>query len=431
MKKRSQVNGSLSSFSLPNSKASTTVKTKKTSDQKENSNISSLSKLYRLPSSLKRTQDMINKSILQQHLSSRILDLVGNTFRIKNAIQPELFPSNIQQKSNVQKPPRYKGNNNSYFLETLYEEEGEDEDEENKNNSQMNTTTQLSTSFAEYHDKRSLLNSSLCLQQKRSNSSSSRSLQRMNNSSKSSVNLQQKHKHSKGESILYHGWEQERTSLSPKPQRNDLSLQTWKPDTKPFKQKKVALADIVNNKMTILKDKKMIINDKRSSPEKTQSREKVEIERGIHYLEARIKKLKEDENNTVKNSLRLRERETNLTVQNILQQRDHQEMIEQTLIGEKSAEKKNACKENLESCFEAKKLRNSQQSPEKEALKEKDVMKFSIYKSLLDFDKKFNERRMSKSNSSKKSFEAIPCDVNTEEIDNAQNECRIRKVNYF
>lgn len=252
---------------------------------------SSLENIYRLPSSLKRTEDMINQSILQRQISSTILDIVGNTFRVKNASpsQGQYFysPTNFSQFL------KYKEYASSEFLDTLYEVDGE---ESSENSIQLDDVSEA-------------LELSICDQETRRGEDTSFSLISRTYSSSFSQTLNKTTSHSA--LITMHDKQISRSSLV---LNNNSGVSTQMPlsagrtkgrNSDPWKQIKEALAskDSAYGLMKNVKKEKLEssveINPLKQTPrseKKATSTIQRELLKEIERLERKVKKFTEKEN---------------------------------------------------------------------------------------------------------------------------------------
>ena len=272
--------------SEPNNSAQSTPKTllssKKASKPAKPSSSSCLDKIYRLPSSLKRTEEFIKNSIQQQRLSSEILSLVGSTFRIKN-VSSDHNPSSsasfcfasISKRSNL-----------SETLETLYEEDGEYSQDSIELASTYNSVVDNYTLKSTYKESEPLLHSS----HSGSHTCSTNDIYSIFNEKTPSTNEEKKN------SLIDYSQtapKSERLSYSPAREKYSASI-TCKislPKPSPKEEKVLNLNKTIHNKA-----EKIIVSAtdiKRKGHQQYQKAILKETQKNIRTLEDRIEKLKE------------------------------------------------------------------------------------------------------------------------------------------
>ena len=456
----------------PNS--STSLKSQPPSKPKKSTNPSQKSssqgfyqQIYRLPSSMKRTEEMINKSILKQHISSRILDLVGNTFRVKNAIQSQVtFPTRAPT-VNVSRPrPSYtKEHSSSRILETCYEEEGEDEDDEEINsNTAIHSTDRNNLSVRriandDSTEKSMIMNKSvgsIRVNTGSNNSSSSRNLQRIVTAGGNLSNKNQQNSNCTNLLLPKH-WDHERNSVSPgRINVKDLvkaDIRTLKPPSrksvekpatgtrqKSEEKKSIPVNNHNNKKSMMMKELKKTV--------------KVEKEKAIMTpWEGRLPRSKENEINTSskdvtnsinKESLPEKPEKKVLSVRTQSQEKKVQIVMKKEEIGTKEEAinmPRAVVQKDYYSCSSHVEINHEESTSEeiirqtREALEKvlaprvskEENMKFSIYKSINDFERKLSGHAMTRYSNLRKCLDSREKWEEDEDTDDKE-EYRIKKV---
>lgn len=440
---------SIHSHSSTNLKSQPPSKSKKPTNPPPKSSQSFYQQIYRLPSSMKRTEEMISKSILKQHISSRILDLVGNTFRVKNAIQSQVpFPTrNPNPTSNRPRPSYSRDNSSSRILEVLYEEDGEDEDEEIIS-TVVNSTDRNNLSVRgmgnDYLERSAIMNKSVgAIKVQGNNSISAKNLQRIvacgNKNSNVSMNILPKH------------WEHERNSVSPG--RRDLVKSDLRTVGKPRKSvekpstggrmKSEERKAIVNNSYHVSSQKKIsVTKESKKNTEKSvltllqQQQRSKENENNIMRPSGSVIKLKKVEdkgqiiNMNEKKILQARaqSQEKKVSLQEIIKEEDEGMNMPRAVQKDyySSVGSGNYKCQTEESTSEEiiKQTREALEKVLAPRVSKEENMKFSIYKSINDFEKKLSGHAMMRYNNLRKCLDSEDFDIDMED----HEEYRIKKV---